>query len=206
MPSLSIRRYTHWMIFIYKTLLGLVPTYLCTLFRRTGSRYALRSNDFLHYFAPRVRTEKGKKAFSFSAPSDWNALQSELKLSEFASLEVFRSILRKRQCKSFERCSCSWIVAAPVTFALICTYLNTVIQWRSQEFFCGVARMGPEIMMRWPRDCWRGGGGVARDFWQRMVVAIVDGGGGGGCSRFLASGIGQWNQSCAMAKQHFRII
>ena len=107
MPSLSIRRYTHWMIFIYKTLLGLVPTYLCTLLRRTGSRYALRSNDFLHYFAPRVRTEKGKKAFSFSAPSDWNALQSELKLSEFASLEVFHSILRKRQCKSFERCSCS---------------------------------------------------------------------------------------------------
>ena len=31
MPSLSIRRYTHWMTLIYKTLLGLVPTYLCFL-------------------------------------------------------------------------------------------------------------------------------------------------------------------------------
>ena len=55
-------------------------------------------------------------------------------------------------------------------------------QWRSQEFFSGVARMGPEIMVGWPRDCWRGGGVL-------VLVAIVDG--GGGCwSRLLTGGGG----------------
>ncbi len=38
-PSLSARRLSCWMVFIYKSLLGLVPTYLC-------SYMCLRNNQF----------------------------------------------------------------------------------------------------------------------------------------------------------------
>ena len=92
MPSLGMRRTTHWMFLVYKAVLGLVPSFLCTLLQKTESRYALRSNDSLNFFTPRVRTESGKKAFSFSAPSTWNSLKTDLKI---VSLEVFRSILKK---------------------------------------------------------------------------------------------------------------
>ena len=107
MPSLDIRRYTHWMTLVYKALLGLGPCYLSTFLRRNESHYALRSNDILYLSVPRVRTETGKKAFSYSAPSTWNALQSELKLTELVSLDVFRSTLRNRQCESIQQCLCS---------------------------------------------------------------------------------------------------
>ena len=68
MPSLNMRR---WMTVIYKALLGLVSTYLCTFLQRTGSRCALRSNDILHFSIPRVRTETGKKVSQFLCPLCW---------------------------------------------------------------------------------------------------------------------------------------
>ena len=96
-PSLGARRYKHWMILIYKALLGLIPSYLCSLLQRTGSLYALRSQGIIRLFVPRVRTELGKKAFSFAAPSAWNALQTDSNLSELISLGAFRSMLNDRQ-------------------------------------------------------------------------------------------------------------
>ena len=106
LPSLSERRFTHWMTLVYKALLGLVPAYLCCFLQSIKSRYALRSNNILHLAVPRVWTEMGKKAFSFSAPSAWNTLQSELKMSELDSLEAFRSFLKDRLQKSFQQCLC----------------------------------------------------------------------------------------------------
>ena len=67
-PSLSTRRETHWLLMIYKALLGMVPPYLCSLLRRTENRYALRSSDIYCLSISRVRTELGKKAFSYAAP------------------------------------------------------------------------------------------------------------------------------------------
>ena len=67
--------------------------YLCTFLRRTESRYALRSNDFLHLVS--TRTETGRVALSFFAPSAWNTFQSELKIANLLPLEAFRSIKKK---------------------------------------------------------------------------------------------------------------
>lgn len=77
-PSLYVRRRTHWLSFIYKTLLGLVPTYLCTYLSRSQGHYSLRSQDALQLSVPRVRTELGKKAFKYAARCTWNTLQKDL--------------------------------------------------------------------------------------------------------------------------------
>ena len=87
-PSLSTRRETHWLLMIYKALLGMVPPYLCSLLRLTENRYALRSSDIYFFSISRVRTELGKKAFSYAAPLTWNNIQAELKLSELVSLDI----------------------------------------------------------------------------------------------------------------------
>lgn len=106
LPSLSARRYAHWLTLIYKALLGLIPSYLCVLLQKTSSCYALRSCSTLVLSVPRVRTEFGKRAFSFAAPLAWNTLQTELKLSKLISLGAFRSILKDRQRKLIEQCLC----------------------------------------------------------------------------------------------------
>ena len=40
-PSLSVHRFSHWMTFIYKSILGLLPPYLCLYMCRTSSHYSL---------------------------------------------------------------------------------------------------------------------------------------------------------------------
>lgn len=108
LPSLSARRYTHWLTLIYKAILGLVPSYLCSLLRRTTSHYALRSCDvFFYLFVPRVRTELGKKAFSVAAPTAWNSMQAELKFSELLPLGAFRSLLMEKKHETIKQCLCS---------------------------------------------------------------------------------------------------
>lgn len=43
---------------------------------------------------PRVRTELDKKAFKYAAPSSWNKVQKDLKLSELITMGDFKSILK----------------------------------------------------------------------------------------------------------------
>lgn len=106
-PSLSNRRSGHWHTFIYKAMLGLLPSYICSLITwRSVSSYSLRSNDHLLLIVPFARTELGKRAFVYSAPSAWNLLQKDLKLSELISLNAFKSRLREPEmtclnCKCF---------------------------------------------------------------------------------------------------------
>lgn len=73
-PSLRVRRYTRWLILVYKALLGLVPAYLSMLVQRTKRRYALPSCNVRHQTVPLVRTEMENKAFVFATPSAWNLL------------------------------------------------------------------------------------------------------------------------------------
>ncbi len=67
-PALSTRREIHWLLMIYKALLGLVPSYLSSLLQRAENQYALRSSDTYCLVIPRARTELGKKALSYAAP------------------------------------------------------------------------------------------------------------------------------------------
>lgn len=106
-PSLFARRYTHWLCFIYKALLGLAPTYLSVLLTSNHGHYGLRSNDVLHLLVPHVKTELGKKAFVFAAPSAWNLLQKSLKLTTFISYRQFVSTLKNVEQVNIGQCNCS---------------------------------------------------------------------------------------------------
>ncbi len=107
-PALSSRRLKHWYLFIYKIILGLLPSYLQkNIFQKGVKNYGLRSQDYYHLSIPKVRTNMGKRAFSYAAPIDWNQLQDKLCLKELVSLNDFRCILKdlvveSPDCKCFE--------------------------------------------------------------------------------------------------------
>ncbi len=79
--SLLIRRKMHWHLIIYKAILGMLPSYLCCLIKqKIVEKYFLRSQNCYTLSVPFVRSELGKKAFIYAAPTDCNLLQSNLKL------------------------------------------------------------------------------------------------------------------------------
>lgn len=92
-PSLSARRLSHWLLFVYKTVLGLLPDYLSTYLIRSNKSHGLRSQDFIMMSVPRVRTELGKKAFKYAAPSSWNLFQMDLRLTELITVGEFKALL-----------------------------------------------------------------------------------------------------------------
>lgn len=102
------RRLKHWHILVYKVILGLPPSYLQTyITQKSTGTYGLRSQDLYLLSVPKVRTELGKKAFRFAAPSSWNDLQKELKLNELTSLDTFKRKLKELEagtsgCKCFD--------------------------------------------------------------------------------------------------------
>ncbi len=63
----------------------MLPSYLCCLIKQKAvEKYFLRSQNLIYTLSvPFVRSELGKKAFIYAAPSDWNHLQSNLKLQNF---------------------------------------------------------------------------------------------------------------------------
>ena len=105
-PSLSVRRLSHWLFFVYKCLIGLVPSYLCVYMSTNKCSYGLRSRDVLQMLVPRARTELGKKAFQYAAPYAWNTVQKQLKLPELVTLGEFKGILKDREDSSLGQCNC----------------------------------------------------------------------------------------------------
>ncbi len=89
-PPLSIRRQHHWLIFIYKAVIGLLPSYLSVFSFVENNRYNLRPKNSIRFTIPAVKSEFGKIAFRYNAPSTWNALQKQLKLSTFITLNDFK--------------------------------------------------------------------------------------------------------------------
>ena len=88
-PSLITRRLSHWYTFICKAILGLLPFYCSEMWWVLSS-----SQDFILLTVPNVQTEFGKRAFMYSAPSAWNALQNTFKLEEFVPIGVFKSSIK----------------------------------------------------------------------------------------------------------------
>ncbi len=109
-PSLSMRRLQHWYIFIYKDILGLLQSYLLTYISVNNiGTYNLRSQDLFLLSVPKVRTELGKKAFKYAAPSTWNKLQKSMKLNKLVSLVAFKRMLTDLEaatsgCRCFAWC------------------------------------------------------------------------------------------------------
>src|SRR4029434_10933099 len=95
-PALATRRLCHWYSFIYKAILGLLPYNLCFLIKqKSAGKYSLRSEDCFMLTVPNARTEIGKRAFMYSAPSAWNILQKVLKRNYFSSLNAFKTKMKK---------------------------------------------------------------------------------------------------------------
>ncbi len=107
-PALSSRSLEHCDLFIYKVILGFLPSYLQqNIFQKGVKNYGLRSQDYYLLSIPKVGTNMCKRAFSYAAPFDWNQLQDKLCLKELVSLNDFRCILKdlvveSPDCKCFE--------------------------------------------------------------------------------------------------------
>jgi len=67
-------------VLTYKIRTSSTPSYLSDLHPVTSSRSA-RSVDSLRLQTQRTRTELGRRAFSVAAPSVWNLLPAQLRLS-----------------------------------------------------------------------------------------------------------------------------
>lgn len=74
----------HWLTFIYKAILGKLPSCLCRLLSPANCGY----NSRLLLSIPRIRTELGKT--TFSAPLSWNMTQKALHLQEHVSLSCLK--------------------------------------------------------------------------------------------------------------------
>ncbi len=106
--SLAVRRQMHWYLLIYKAILGFLASYLCCLIhQKVVVNYSLRSQSFYNLYVPSARTNLGKTAFEYAAPSDWNSLQMKLQLNQLlVSLSKFKTLLRPIEndlmiCKCF---------------------------------------------------------------------------------------------------------
>ena len=97
--------YTYTYTFIYKAILGLLLFYFAIFIAQKCGGYSLRSLDFILLTVPNVRTEFGKRAYMYSAPSSWNALQNTCKFEELVPMGVFKSLMKDFEADSLT-CQC----------------------------------------------------------------------------------------------------
>ncbi len=76
----------------------MLPIYLCCLIQqKIVEKYFLRSQNCYTLSVPFVQSELGKKVFMYDAPTDWNLLQSKLKLQNLLSLDHFKTVIRQME-------------------------------------------------------------------------------------------------------------
>ena len=90
--SLTSRRLLHWYILTYKAILGILPGYINSKFIPVQNSLNLRSNAWLRYVVPPIKSESGKKSLAFFGPWSWNDLQTKLKLASIVPLVTFKRI------------------------------------------------------------------------------------------------------------------
>ena len=106
-PSLTQCRLSHWYVFIYKAILGQLPSYLCSLISlQENSTYQLRSQDKLLLSEPSSRIKFGEQAFQFSAPKAWNELQKTMDMQELISLPCFNDAIKIMEEDKLRVCTC----------------------------------------------------------------------------------------------------
>ena len=93
-PSLTIRRTQHLLMYVYKAILGKLPSYLTSLITWRSSHHHTRSQDWLVLAVPQVRTDLGKSAFSYSAPRVWNEIQETIRLDTLVPLGSFKNLIK----------------------------------------------------------------------------------------------------------------
>ena len=65
-PSLHIRRHKHWLILVFKAVVGQLPLYITSLLTVNRQEYNLRSSRYIILNVPLMTTELGKTAFILS--------------------------------------------------------------------------------------------------------------------------------------------
>lgn len=93
--------------FHLQIILGLLPSYLCTYMQKNQLQYVLRWQKNIVMVVPRARTELGKTAVQYAAPSAWNTLQNDLNLSEVGTLGEFQTVLKECDINELGQCNCS---------------------------------------------------------------------------------------------------
>ena len=72
---------------VFKSISGLAPTYLSTLFTRNSTRDIVNlRNCETDLLAPGMKTSNGQKTFSFRGAKVWNGLKNEVKLTPLCLL------------------------------------------------------------------------------------------------------------------------
>lgn len=103
-PSLSVRSSTRWTTWVYKALLGSVPSYLCTLLHRNQQPlHSVFQWHFFFWMLAVLGTEPGNQAFSFSAPSVGTTSNQKVKYL-LISLNQFCSFLCDKEQFSITFC------------------------------------------------------------------------------------------------------
>uniref|UniRef100_A0A8K9V8I3 Reverse transcriptase domain-containing protein n=1 Tax=Oncorhynchus mykiss TaxID=8022 RepID=A0A8K9V8I3_ONCMY len=92
-PSLHIRRKTHWLQVIYKSMLGKAPPYLSSLVTMATPTRSTRSSRCISLIIPKANTSFGRLSFQFFAACDWNELQKSLKLETDLSHQLQTSAI-----------------------------------------------------------------------------------------------------------------
>ncbi len=81
------------LLFVYKGLHGLAPSYISDLLFYCNASRELRSNSSLQLTVPRTRLKlKGDRAFSVAAPQLWNNLPSYIRSAP--TYADFKSLLK----------------------------------------------------------------------------------------------------------------
>ena len=102
-PALSTRRLSHYCIFIYKAILGVLPSYICSLImQKNAGPHFLRSQDLVLLSVPNVRTEQGKKALYTLPPLCGIRYRKTLILLNAFKLKMKEIELDSLRCQCFE--------------------------------------------------------------------------------------------------------
>ena len=103
--SLHIRRRTHWLQVIYKSLLGKVLPSLNSLVTIATPTHSTRSSKYISLITPKTNSYFGRLSFQFSAANDWNELQKSLMLETHFSLTIFKHQLSEQLT---DHCTCTY--------------------------------------------------------------------------------------------------
>ena len=141
-PSLSVRRQIHWIIFVCKAIIGQLPSCLSAFMSTNKCRCNLHSNSSIQLDVLIVRSEYGKAAFSYSAPSAWNDLQKHLKLEQFISLSDLKIIVKELYHSVlvfhlfFFVFFFIFFVCAVVFLCFLCFFLSLWLVFLFYTYFC----------------------------------------------------------------------
>lgn len=61
--------------------------------QKAVGNYSLRSQSYYYLHVPPARTNLGKTAFKYAAPSEWNSLQMKLRLNHLVSFSNFKRLM-----------------------------------------------------------------------------------------------------------------